>query len=173
MKSKTIINALILPLFAAVLLTSCKSSSIQYNKVYTVSHYAVLRDGFWGEWKSAYYYSVSTNYDSESLEIRIYHGSDHPADYSVKITIDKTTCKITNKKPKSQNDIVCEYQGVLSSQKIPIIDLYRSLLSYNSDVRCTIRCDADIQKSITQNGLYGTMNVFYGDGLGNAFSFGY
>ena len=177
MKLKTFFYGL--SLFLVLLLSSCGTSH-KFNKVYPLSSYAILKDGYWGKWEKVYwdqynysdkyYYLVQTHYNTQKLEIIIYWKNSHPSDYTAKIIIDKNTGKVHDSDWYS-------YQGTISSRHIPVFRYVGNYGEYkhNSDdyktLKCEIRCDKTMQKAILNNGLVGTINVFYGGGLGNAFSF--
>ena len=162
-------------LIVVLSLSSCAAffgyETPQYNKVYPPRSYSLLKGGYWGKWGKFDSYSVKTRYSPQSLEILIYHDYKHPSDYTAKIIIDKSTGKVHNKDWFS-------YQGTISSKRIPVsIYGYGSNIEWKFDsdsyktLKCEIRCDKDMQKAIRKNGLYGIINIFYGDGLGDAFSF--
>lgn len=161
------------------LLISCKTmtegfgGTYHYDKVHSLYSYSILKGGYWGEWEKqysdyhGYSYRVQTHYNAQKLDILIYHKNNHPSDYIAKITIDKTTGKEHNKDWFS-------YQGIISCKQIPVLNAYSSS-AHVSDayktLKCEIRCDEKMQKSIKENGLYGTVNLFYGNGMGDAFDF--
>ena len=178
MKHKTFFYGLSLLLVS--LLSSCGSTNqYQYNKVYPLASYCILKDGYWGEWEKVYReysysdkydYLVQVHYNTQKLEILIYWKNSHPSDYTAKIIIDKST-------GKAHNSDWFSYQGTISARHIPVFryagnyDAYDHNFDDYKTLKCEIRGDKIAQKAIQNNGIVGTINVFYGGGLGNAFSF--
>jgi hypothetical protein len=169
---KKMIKNFILVFVIVLSLSSC--ASVQYNKVYPLASYSKLINGYWGDWqnntkmdyssqdKQNYIFLVQTSYNDQSLEILVYMWGLHPSQYIAKITIDKRTGKVYDKDWFS-------YQGTTSSRGQILVPI-----GFNTDLKtvsCEIRCDKKMQKAIQKNGLYGTINVFYGNGLGNGFTF--
>jgi len=175
-----IIKKLSFIIVVALSLSSCatSSSSVQYDKVYPLSSYCTLINGYWDDWKKLDSYAfldyrVQMHYNKESFEILIYETLSHPSDYYAKITINKGTGKVFDKDWFT-------YQGIISTKdKLPINYMTNrspaeevELISKDyKTLQCEIRCDKEMQKAIQKNGLYGTMNVFYGNHSGNGFSF--
>lgn len=185
---KKTIKKLIFIIVVALSLSSCatffssSSSSVQYDKTYPLASYSTLINGYWGDWKKTtdyagnYNYKVRTKYSMQSLEILIYEKDKHPSDYAVKITIDKRTGKVHDK-------VWFSYQGTISTiEYLPINMDYgfnKCILDWNGNIwcrdfethQCTIWCDNTMLRAIQENGLVGTINVFYGNGSGNGFTF--
>jgi hypothetical protein len=163
-------------LLVILVLSSC--ISIKFDRVYPLSSYCTLKSGYWDEWKRVkddyqYFYNVQTKYNAQSLEILIYEKDHHPSNYIAKITINKST-------GKTHDADWYSYQGTISARDIPIpmqTSIWERDIRPDFDkgnyktLKCEVRCDKTIQKAIQKNGLVGTINVFYGDGLGNGFTF--
>ena len=175
--NKELLKRLSVLFIITLLLSSCGPS---YNMVYPLYSHTMLKGGYWGDWKKAetdyesgsyfHSYRVQTSYTKQFLEILIYKRNNHPSDFAAKITINKSTGKVHNRDWFT-------YQGTIISKEIPVY--LGTNWSYLSDLNredyktleCEIRCDRTMQKAIQKNGLVGTINVFYGGGLGDAFLF--
>ena len=172
-------------------------SSIQYDKSYPLDSYSLLKDGYWGEWErlgrdskgmrgeiyhKTYDYRVQVNYNAQSFEILIYESGKHPSNFIAKINIVKRTGAIND-------NGWFTYQGTITALKeIPLVYRYQTyhdvtiprksfpipafeLRNDYKTISCTIQCNSEMKKAIDSNGLYGTINLFYGNGTGNAFIF--
>jgi hypothetical protein len=175
--NRKIFIKLSLLLIVTVLLSSCGTRKAFYRYVYPPASYSELRDGYWGEWKELteygdrYYYNIQTKYDAQTLEILIYYKERHPSDFKAKIIIDKRTGVQKDKTWTS-------YRGTITAAMPTRLDykyinelLDASTFGEKHTINCEIRCDADMQKAIQKNGLFGVMNLFYGNGMGDALHF--
>jgi hypothetical protein len=136
---------------------------------------------------------VKTQNSLSVLNIYIYRDGRHTSDFEVKISIDKNTGK-----PSDTSNGWTAYQGTLTSaHKLPVCfptsesyagvtltqnettTIYKynyaesctSVISEGGELRCSFIVDEKMQKAIQSNGLIGVISAFYGDGLGNGFSF--
>lgn len=144
-------------LVLSLFITSCST----YNKVHPLNSVCSYKDGVWGDWISRYLsvgnyisydYSVRTQYDSQYLTVYIY--KFHPAEYEIKIEIDKYSKKYHSKEWYS-------YNGKISIGKYVSYQLPIDSKDFKKTSSCEFLCDETMVKSINKNGLKGTINSFY------------
>jgi hypothetical protein len=136
------------------------------SKCYNPYSYSILKDGLWGAWQTYDIagYSSHIRYNSKQCEVFIYNPYGHPSDYDFKITIRKDTAI-------SDGDGWTSYQGEISiGQYTSIADTY-TLRDQGKTIRATIKADKKMTSALEKNGLWGTLNIFYGDGKGRGFTF--
>ena len=153
-------------LVLSLFITSCST----YNKVHPLNSVCSYKDGVWGDWISRYLsvgnyisydYSVRTQYDSQYLTVYIY--KFHPAEYEIKIEIDKYSKKYHSKEWYSYNGkqvYVYNYvtEGTFDAYLWQTLENKQKFIS---QITCEFLCDETMVKSINKNGLKGTINSFY------------
>lgn len=161
-------------LFAFILLlslSSCGVSSGTPSKAYIPTSYSVYKGGYWGEWHSLVYryigdhvLDVYVRHGEREEEITIYRKGNHPSDYIHKIVINKLT-------GKDAGDGWKEYKATVTqtTNYLAIGDLLPGNEYYNRSFQ--VKVDSKFVKSMERGGLYGTINVFTGNGEGFAYCF--
>lgn len=131
---------------------------------YKPDRYCILKDGIWGSWDKIYSERSAVKYNNQKYDIYIFKEYNHPSDYDFLITINRSTAK---KKDKEWT----EYDGEIRIAKNTPIAGTAILNDNGRKIKCTIRADKKMTKAIDKGGLWGTINIFYGNGQGRAFSF--
>ena len=192
--NRKIFIRLVLLFIVNTLLFSCGTQKA-YRYIYPPTSYCELINGYWGEWaKLEYllgrYYNVQTKYNAQTLEILIYYKENHPSNFKAKIIIDKRTGVQKDKTWTSyQGTITASVPSRLGYSPMAETDYQLKLLQTNAlereanvdilnrsrdimqTINCEIRCDANMQKAIRNNGLLGVINLFYSNGRGEAITF--